>query len=411
MTGSCTICGLEGPTGRSGDGHQQDCRRCGPYVISGTARAMIGSRLEDDPVSWARASHAIRRQTSRDEWLRVGSHLVDALTTARLPTPDVQLRNLLERVAEEAGENALTLVAIDHDDLAGFVGVSDEESLEATAQHAIGAGLLVAQDGKLALTHSGWVSIQPPREAARGAEESGATPGPAPPSRVEQAPCPQCDGQRTSDVVAEYDERIDGGDGMTSAYVSVRTLRCRGCGTLSVVRDDSFSEDEDHVQDQRTGEWVAVPVVTTTRWPEPRVRARPAWLATLADETARSLADEVYRALAANISTLAAMGVRALLDRTFELAGAEPGADFGAKLRQLRERGVLGGGETETMRVVTDAGSAAGHRGWRPEPDELDTILDAAEALLHRIAVQPGRTERLRVAVPPRPARRRAPPT
>lgn len=112
MTRSCMICGLEGPTGRSGDGHQQDCRRCGPYVISGTARAMIGSRLEDDPVSWARASHAIRRQTSRDEWLRVGSHLVDAITTARLPTPDVQLRNLLERVAEEAGEDALTLVAI-----------------------------------------------------------------------------------------------------------------------------------------------------------------------------------------------------------------------------------------------------------------------------------------------------------
>ncbi|MDE8654553.1 hypothetical protein [Novosphingobium album (ex Liu et al. 2023)] len=113
VTGSCVVCGIEGPTGRSGDGLQQDCRRCGPYVISGTARAMIGSRLDDDPLAWARASHAIRRRTSRDEWLRIGSQVGDALTTARLPTPDVQLRNLLNRIADEAGEDALTPVAID----------------------------------------------------------------------------------------------------------------------------------------------------------------------------------------------------------------------------------------------------------------------------------------------------------
>ncbi len=400
--GSCVVCGIEGPTGRSGDGLQQNCRRCGPYVISGTARAMIGSRLDDDPLAWARASHAIRRRTSRDEWLRIGSHMVDALTTARLPTPDVQLRNLLDRIADEAGEDALTPVAIDQDDLAGFVGVSDEGSLDSTARHAVQAGLLSSGDGKLALTHAGWLSIQPPVVAASG---DGAPTTPAPVLRVEEAPCPGCGGQRACEVVAEHDERIDGGDGMTSAYVSVRTLRCRGCGTLSVVRDDSFSEDEDHVQDPRTGEWVTVPVLTTTRWPEPSVRPRATWLATLADETARGLVDEVHRALAANLPTLAAMGVRALLDRTFELAGADAGADFGAKLRQLREAGVLGERELETMRVVTDAGSAAGHRGWRPEPDQLDTILDAAEALLHRVAVQPERTERLRSAVPPRPVR------
>ncbi|MBM6577024.1 hypothetical protein KCP91_11615 [Microvirga sp. SRT01] len=101
------------------------------------------------------------------------------------------------------------------------------------------------------------------------------------------------------------------------------------------------------------------------------------------------------------------MGVRALLNRTFDLAGADAGADFDTKLRQLRGAGTVGEAELETLRVMTDAGSAAGHRGWRPDPDQLDTILDAAEALLHCVAVQPARTARLRGAVPPRPTRQR----
>ena len=54
---------------------------------------------------------------------------------------------------------------------------------------------------------------------------------------------------------------------------------------------------------------------------------------------------------------------------------------------------------------MTDAGSAASHRGWRPEFDDLDTILEAAEAVLYRIDVQPAVAARLRAQVPARPSR------
>ena len=397
----CIICGIEGPTGRAGDGQQQDCKRCGPYVISLTARAMIGSRLEDDPLAWARASHAIRRRTSRENWLRIASHDVDQLTSARLPGVEVQLQSLLEWLAERSGEDAFARVPLDPDDMGGFVGTTSPDAVGALLAHAVRQGFVDCGDDRmLMLTPEGWAA-RAARVAATATREDPAEMVSVP----EQAQCPGCGGIRACDIVAQHQEQIDGGDGMTSAWVSVRTLRCRGCGTLHVVREDSFSEDEDHVQDPRTGEWTTIPVIRTTRWPTPARRARPTWLATLADETARSLGEEIHAALAADLLTLAAMGVRALLDRTFELAGADAGADFGAKLRQLRERGVLGERELETLRVVTDAGSAAGHRGWRPEPDELDTILDVAEGLLHSVAVQPARTERLRVAVPPRPQR------
>ena len=113
--------------------------------------------------------------------------------------------------------------------------------------------------------------------------------------------------------------------------------------------------------------------------------------------------------LAADLQTHAAMGIRALHDCTFELAGADASTDLGVMLRHLRKGGVPGKRELQTLRVVTDEGSAAGHRGGHPGSDELDIILDVAEVLLLSVPVQRARTERIRGAVPPRPRRQGGP--
>src|SRR5690606_4361918 len=89
-----------------------------------------------------------------------------------------------------------------------------------------------------------------------------------------------------------------------------------------------------------------------------------------------------------------------------ELAGADAGAGFEEKLRFLRQERIIGDSEHDILQVMTDAGSAAAHRGWRPAPEQLETILDSAEAILHRITVMTPRAARLRQSVPPRPPRR-----
>jgi hypothetical protein len=54
------------------------------------------------------------------------------------------------------------------------------------------------------------------------------------------------------------------------------------------------------------------------------------------------------------------------------------------------------------MLIMTDAGSAASHRGWKPEPEQLDTILAATEGLLQRVALLGAAAKKIKKRVPPR---------
>jgi hypothetical protein len=167
----------------------------------------------------------------------------------------------------------------------------------------------------------------------------------------------------------------------------------------------AFSEDEEQEQDSVTGGWQTVLYPTVTYWPQRERRSRPEWLGEVTDETVIRILDETYSALKADLLTLSAMGVRAVLDRVFELAGADPGAGFAAKLCSLREGGIIGDHEQKILEVMTDAGTAAAHRGWRPEFEQLATILDSMEAILHRISVISPKAAELQQSVPPRPRR------
>lgn len=74
------------------------------------------------------------------------------------------------------------------------------------------------------------------------------------------------------------------------------------------------------------------------------------------------------------------------------------------RCRMIRKIGIeIGQSEKKILLVMTDAGSAAAHRGWRPEPEHLDKILEATEALLHRLVVLGPAAAKLRETVPPRP--------
>ena len=112
-----------------------------------------------------------------------------------------------------------------------------------------------------------------------------------------------------------------------------------------------------------TGEYTSAEDQKITYWPSPMRREPPRWLVEINDGIIRDLIKEVYDALNANLRSIAAMGVRAVLDRTFELAGADAEHGFAQKLASLESQGVISTSEKELLLIITDAGSAAAHRG------------------------------------------------
>ncbi|WP_363321726.1 DUF4145 domain-containing protein [Sphingomonas sp.] len=406
MSKPCPICREPSEQGGGGDYRQVRCPRCGPYVITLTARAMLGARIEDDPAVVARLSYAVRHRTSEGDWLNVNSSNLDDLIGTRLPTLAVQVINLLNWMAEILDDDRLGSVrAPPFNDLSAVVGAKNGQRVAELVEHAISDGLIkMTNDGGWGITPRGWARLDEPEPAPARQ--------PAPPSPTTDRPeivlgeCPVCGPRRRAEVVASHTER-DPPDDDVYETTTLSVLKCGGCGSLYARREVTFSEDQEQEQNPRTGEWETVSRPTTTYWPPYARRSRPPWFPELTDETIRRLLDETYTALNENLFTVAGMGVRAVLDRAFELAGADPGGRFDEKLNSLRDDGVIGADEHATFVVLTDAGSAAVHRGWRPEPEQLETILVAAEDFLNRVAVMPSKIETLRQAVPPRPSRPR----
>ena len=57
----------------------------------------------------------------------------------------------------------------------------------------------------------------------------------------------------------------------------------------------------------------------------------------------------------------------------------------------------------EVLEVALDAGSAAAHRAFRPDPDDLNAVMDIIENLLHSIYHLEKLATRLKKTTPPRP--------
>ncbi len=200
--------------------------------------------------------------------------------------------------------------------------------------------------------------------------------------------------------MAVHEERWE--DRYVTGLVRHTVLRCRGCETVYVQRAESCSEDDHHYQDE-DGEWQVSYPETKTYWPAPSARKEPDWVHALSsDRTIASLHKELYGALNAGLPVLAAIGIRTVFDRAAELLGIEPSQRFATKLDSLLGKGLIGTNERDTLEVLTDAGGAAAHRGWRPGPNELELLMSILETFLYRTLVLGGALEVLKAAVPPK---------
>lgn len=226
------------------------------------------------------------------------------------------------------------------------------------------------------------------------------------PDRV-KGHCPSCGPDRWADVRAHVKKRDEAEDDYGIwLQVDHRILECPACESVYHQTVEVFSEDIRQIGDdeydlnEKIRHWPEVPSIR---------RRRPDWLSKLSAKDVRleELLEEVYRALNAGLSVMAVVGVRTLFDRATELVGIDPAISFSEKLAELVTQGYIGPTERDLLSIATDAGSAAAHRGWKPSDDELTVVLEIVEAFLNREFLQRDRANKLKNAIPQKPARKK----
>jgi hypothetical protein len=73
---------------------------------------------------------------------------------------------------------------------------------------------------------------------------------------------------------------------------------------------------------------------------------------------------------------------------------------FGDKLDRLEELGLVGRQDKEILKIAVEAGHAATHRGYAPEAENVNQVMDIVEHLIEAIYVLGGAAKRLKKAVP-----------
>lgn len=176
----CPVCLNPAERGRDadyGERKQVRCPRCGPFMITRTALAMLHSRTSDDQLARARLSHAIRMATGESEWLLIDSMNLDVLVKMKLPEIGTQLRNLTTWIAEKLGDDQLGMVPFEPENLAAIVGATNGDRVERLIDFGLKRGILTRKGDKLGLTEeflvsdgTAAVSLEPRREKPVWAE-------------------------------------------------------------------------------------------------------------------------------------------------------------------------------------------------------------------------------------------------
>ncbi|MDE2402690.1 MAG: DUF4145 domain-containing protein [Burkholderiales bacterium] len=130
----------------------------------------------------------------------------------------------------------------------------------------------------------------------------------------------------------------------------------------------------------------------------------PGWVSKLPPH-AQKLMGEVYIALDAQLLSLPAMGIRAVIDVvSANLLGTDLNS-FDEKLEALRSRGSITTQQFISLTAVVDAGNAASHREFIPDRDDIQIMLDSLSHMLQSVYVMDEAANALSSKTPKRPKR------
>lgn len=161
MMEPCVVCGSAAETGSNGDVRQYRCDRCGPFLITGTAVAVLKGRTQPtgkvNDLIVAKVSHYIRTHSSEEDWLEIDSELIDEMVAQKLPSPNQQINNLIRWMAEQVGEDHLAALEFSATDVCAIMGAVSEDSAGDLIDEATNSGLIqFVPDDCYRLTKAAW---------------------------------------------------------------------------------------------------------------------------------------------------------------------------------------------------------------------------------------------------------------
>ena len=209
--------------------------------------------------------------------------------------------------------------------------------------------------------------------------------------------CRVCLGDRNCEVKGIFQQ--DGGDDGYQWSKDWFLLQCRGCDAVfcqTVSTDsESYYYFTNEIGEQERGQEENIEY-----WPAKSQRERPNWISD-PESPLRKIEglwkplNEVYGALENGLIMTATIGVRTVFDICSEALGIDSALSFKLKLEQLAKQGKIGHVDQENLETLVEAGNASAHRGWLPETQELNTILDILEHFLRLSFIDPDARRRL----------------
>ena len=210
------------------------------------------------------------------------------------------------------------------------------------------------------------------------------------------AHCNECGGMRWHHVLYALKEQTPGDE---SQIFSFELLRCAGCDEVRLRKTTLSSLDRE--EDSKV-------LPRVTYYPPSTVRPAPKWLSDLlleqlsGDVTSEyNLLLEIYAALHNDAPSLAAMGIRAVIETVMVNAVGDEGS-FKRNLSTLKSKGLISQLDIDHLMDVLDVGSAAIHRGHIPRLDDVIGALDIAETLVKRLHLDKNAIAALKKSTPPR---------
>lgn len=227
---------------------------------------------------------------------------------------------------------------------------------------------------------------------------------------IVKAHCNHCAGERNHSIVhfvkTDWIQIISDDDPSSQIYGEDRyeLLQCAGCSTIS-LRHTCFHSEITDDKGQK------IPKISY--YPPSTFRRLPSWThgTIILDRKGHSfvwmpefvtrLIPEIYSALHTKCYSLAAMGVRALLESIMIQQVGDKGT-FEKNMNALLDSGGISSKQKAILADTLEVGHGAIHRGYVPTRNDIVYALDIAEGLIETIYINEVKAKRLKNCVPPK---------
>lgn len=210
-----------------------------------------------------------------------------------------------------------------------------------------------------------------------------------------KAHCNKCGGERNHEVLHAEKTSWPKDQDCLSGRDEYETLKCMGCDNIKLRHVFWFSKEED-------------PIISY--YPPAIFRPKPNWLSAFLSELPSDdnfigrLLVEIYVAIQNNLSILAAMGVRSLIENVMISKVGDQGT-FAKIIAEFENRGYVSKIQRENLEAIIDAGHAATHRSFSPTIADVVTLVDIAEHIIETVYLHEAKIKDLKKCVPPKKAK------